>query len=119
MEAKKRIKYSKQLETDEIEEIMMEEESDEESEEINDSIDPHENVSSSSSSSEDEDDDNEELEMQFRVRRPGDSANILDFTGPPNGINRTAAPNINATSSTLSIFIFFFQLTYLLIYLWS
>jgi hypothetical protein len=44
---------------------MMEEESDE-LEDINDLIDPDDNVSSSS---EDEDDDNEELEMQFRVRR--------------------------------------------------
>jgi hypothetical protein len=65
--------------------------------------------SSSSSEEEEEDNDNEELEMQFRVRRRGDSANILDFTGPPNGINRTAAPDINASSSPLSTFILFFQ----------
>jgi hypothetical protein len=92
MEAKKRIKRP---EPDEIEEIMMEEESDEELEVINDSIDPHDNVSSSSSAAaeaeagedddydddeEEEDDDNEELEMQFCVRRRGDSANILDFS---------------------------------------
>jgi hypothetical protein len=64
---------------------------------------------SSSEEEEEEEEDNEELEMQFRVRRWGDSANILDFTGPPNGINRTAAPDINATSSPLSIFILFFQ----------
>jgi hypothetical protein len=45
MEAKKRIKYSKRLEPHEIEEIMMEEESDEELEEIHDSTDPRDNVS--------------------------------------------------------------------------
>jgi hypothetical protein len=49
---------------------MMEEESDEELEEINDSIDLHDNVSESSSEEEEEEEeDNEELEMQFRVRR--------------------------------------------------
>jgi hypothetical protein len=46
MEPKKRNKYSERLEPDEIEEIMMEEESDEELEDINNSIDPHDNVSS-------------------------------------------------------------------------
>jgi hypothetical protein len=110
MEPVKRIKYSKRLEPDEIQEIMMEEESDEELEEIHDSIDRHDNVSSSSSEEEEEeDDDNEDLELQFRVRRPGDSAKILDFSGPPNGVNRTAASDINAASSPLSIFILFFQ----------
>jgi hypothetical protein len=111
MEAEKRINYySKRLEGGEIEEILIEEESDEELEEINDLIHPPENASSSSSSSSsEEEEEEEEEEMRFRVRRRGDSANILDFTGYPNGINRTAAPDINATSSPFSIFILFFQ----------
>jgi hypothetical protein len=98
MEAEKRINYySKRLEGGEIEEILMEEESDEELEEINDLIHPPENASSSSSSSEEEEEE-EEGEMRFRVRRRGDSANILDFTGYPNGINRTAAPDIGGAT---------------------
>jgi hypothetical protein len=86
MEAKKRIKLID--EAGEIEEILMEEGSEKELEEINDSIDPLDNVSEEEEEEEDDDDDDdsEVSELQFRVRRRGDSANILDFTGSPNGI---------------------------------
>jgi hypothetical protein len=85
MEGKKRIKLLE--EAGEIEEILMEDESDEELEAINDSIDPPDNVSEEEDEDDDDDDDNNEVpELQFRVRRRGDSGNILDFTGSPNGI---------------------------------
>jgi hypothetical protein len=38
-----------------------------------------------------------------------DSPKVLNFTNLPSGINRSAAPNINAHSSPFSIFILFFQ----------
>lgn len=50
----------------------------------------------------------EEVIIGFRSRRPGDSGNELNFAPSFVGINRTAAPNINANSSPLSIFILFF-----------
>jgi hypothetical protein len=62
----------------------------------------------SSSSSEDEE-DAEETEVTFRSARAGDSSNFLNFTGPSNGVNRSAAPDINAESSSFSIFILFFR----------
>jgi hypothetical protein len=61
-----------------------------------------------SSSSEDED-STEETEVTFWARRPGDSSNVFDFIGPPNGVNRSAASDINAVSSPISIFILFFR----------
>jgi len=61
----------------------------------------------SSSSSEDED-NTEETEVMFRTRRAEDSSNVFDFTGPPSGVNRSVAPDINAESSPLSIFMLFF-----------
>jgi hypothetical protein len=61
-----------------------------------------------SSSSEDED-DAEETEVAFRATRAGDSSNFLNFTGPPNGVNRTAASDINAESTPFSIFIHLFR----------
>ena len=45
----------------------------------------------------------------FRTRRAKDSSNVFDFTGPPNGVYRLAAPDINAESSPLSIFMLFFR----------
>ena len=60
-----------------------------------------------SSSSEDE--DTEEIEVTFRDTRAGDSSNVFDFTGPPNGVNRSAASDINAESSPFSISILFFR----------
>src|SRR5215469_12888690 len=101
MEPQKRGKYSKLLEPEEVEEILMDEESDEELEEIDDGV-------QSSSSSEDED-NTEETEVMFRNRRAEDSSNVFDFTGPPSGVNRSVAPDINAESSPLSIFMLFFR----------
>jgi hypothetical protein len=63
-------------------------------------------VQSSSSS---EDDDVEETKVVFQAMRAGDSSNFLNFTGPPNGINQSAASDINAQSSPFSIFILFFR----------
>jgi hypothetical protein len=65
MEPRKRMKYSKLLEPEEIQELIMEEESDEEVD-INDSIEPHRIVSYSSSSSSSEEDD-DDLDIQFRA----------------------------------------------------
>src|SRR5215469_3078438 len=45
----------------------------------------------------------------FRNRRAEDSSNVFDFTGPPSGVNRSVAPDINAESSPLSIFMLFFR----------
>jgi hypothetical protein len=98
MELQKRTRYSKRLSAEEIEEIMMEDESDEVLEELNEFIEPYENVSSSSSGNEAED-----VEISFRVRRLRDSPKVLDFTGPPSGINRSAALNINVKSVTVCV----------------
>jgi hypothetical protein len=105
MEHKKRARYSEPLDAEELKEILMEEESDEELEELNEFIEPHKNMSSSSSS----DNEAEETDIRFRDRRPEDSPKVLDFTGPPSGINSSAAPNINAQPSPFSIFVLFFQ----------
>ena len=104
MEPNKRAEYSKSLDPEEIEEILMDEESDEELEDRDEVVKPR---VQSSSSSEDED-VAEETEVAFRAIRAGDSSNFLNFTGPPNGVNRSAAPDINAESSPFSIFILFF-----------
>jgi len=101
MEPQKRGKYSKPLEPEEIEEVLMDEDSDKELEEI----DEH---TQSSSSSEDED-NTEETEVMFRTRRAEDSSQVFDFTGPPSGVNCSAAPDINAESSPLSLFMLFFR----------
>ena len=105
MEPHKRAKHSKSLDPDEIEEVLMDEDSDEE---LEDRDEVMECRIQSSSSSEDEE-DTEEIEVTFRATRPGDSSNVLDFTGPPNGVNRSAASDINAESSPFSIFILFFR----------
>jgi len=93
MEPQKRAKYSKSLDPDEIEDVLMDEESDEELEDRDKVVKPR--VQSSSS----EDDDVEETEVAFRATRAGDSSNFLNFTGPPNGVNQSAAFDINAESS--------------------
>jgi hypothetical protein len=67
---------------------MMEEESDE-LEELTEFIEPTENISLSSSSLSNE---AEEREIRFRDRRPEDLPKVLDFTGPPSGINRRSWP---------------------------
>jgi hypothetical protein len=69
MEAHKRAKCSKSLDPDEIEEVLMDEESDEELEDRDEVVEP---CVQSSSSSEDED-DAEETEVAFRTKRAGDS----------------------------------------------
>jgi len=104
MEPHKRAKYSKSLDPDEIEEVLMNEEYDEELEDRDQVVEPSVH---SSLSSEDED-DAEETEVAFRGTRAGDSSNFLNFTGSPNGVNRSAASDINAESSPFSIFILFF-----------
>jgi hypothetical protein len=81
----------------------MDEESDE-LEKTDKVVEPH--VQSSSPS---EDDDVEEIEVAFRATRVGDSSNLLNFTGLPNGVNHSAASDINAESSLFSIFILFFR----------
>ena len=83
MEPHKRAKYSKSLDPDEIEEVLMDEESDEELEDTDKVVEPH---VQSSSSSEDED-AAEETEVAFQATKAGDSSNFLNFTGPPNGFN--------------------------------
>ena len=83
----------------------MDEESDEELEDRDEAV---ESSVHSSSSSEDED-EAEETEVAFRATRAGDSSNFLNFTGPPNGVNRSTGSDINTESSALSIFILFFR----------
>ena len=98
MEPQKRAKHSKSLDPNEIEEVLMDEESDEELED--EVMEPR--VQSSSSS---EDEYNaEKTEVAFRAARAGDSPIFLNFTGPP-----SAASDINAESSVFSIFILFFR----------
>ena len=105
MEPHKRAKYSKSLDPDEIEEVLMDEESDEELEDK--VVEPR--VQPSSSSEDEDEEDAEEAEVAFRPARAGDSSNFLNFTVPPNGIKQSAASDINAESSSFSIFILFFR----------
>jgi hypothetical protein len=86
--------YSKHLDAEETEEIRTEEEFDEL--ELSEFTEPTENISFSSSN------EAEEEEIGFHAKRPGDSPELLDFTGPPSGINRTAAANINTQSAILN-----------------
>jgi hypothetical protein len=62
----------------------------------------------SSSSSEDED-NTEETEVMFRPRRAEDSSVVFAFTGPTSGVSRSAAPDVSAKSSPLSLFMLFFR----------
>ena len=101
MEPHKRAKYSKSLDPDKIEEVLMDEELEDRDEVVKPRV-------QSSSSSEDED-DAEETKVALRATRAGDSSNFLNFTGPPNVVNRSAASDINAESSPFSVFIFFFR----------
>ena len=105
MEPHKRAKYSKSLDPYEIEEVLMDEDSDEELEDRDEVMEPRVQPSSSSEN----EDDPEETEVSFRTTRAGDSSNFLNFTGPPNGVNHSAASDINAESSPFSIFILFFR----------
>jgi hypothetical protein len=105
MEPHKRAKYSKSLYPDEIEEVLMDEESDEELEDGDEAVECSVQYSSSS----EYEDDEEATEVAFRATRARDSSNFLNFTGPPNGVERSAASYINAESSPFSIFILFFR----------
>ena len=107
MEPQKQGKYSKLLKPEEIEEVLMDEDSDEELEWIDERM-------QSSSSSEDEE-CTKETEVMFRTRRAEDSSNVFEFTGPPHGVSRSAAPDINVQSSPLSIFMLFFRQIFQLI----
>jgi hypothetical protein len=91
MEPHKRAKYSKSPDPDEIEEVLMDEESDEELEDRDEVVEPR--VQSSSS----EDGDAEDTEIAFWATRARDSS---DFTGPPNGVNQSAASDTNAEFSS-------------------
>ena len=86
----------------------MEDESDEELEELNELVEGSENASScaSSSSPPPSSSGEEEIEIEFCHRRITDTANIHDFTGLPNGIKQSAAPNISTESSPFTIFFF-------------
>jgi hypothetical protein len=84
---------------------MMDEESDEKLEETDELV---KSRVQSASFSEDED-NTEETEVTFRVRRAGDSSNVFDFSGPLNGVNRSAASDINVESSSFSIYCLFFR----------
>jgi len=91
----------------------MEDESDEELEELNELIEGSQNASSPASSSYSSppppSSDEEETEIEFRGRRETDTANIHDFTGLPNGVKQSAAPNISPESTPFTIFFIFFQ----------
>jgi hypothetical protein len=62
-----------------------------------------------SSSSSDDQDDIEETEGTLQATRAGESSNVFDFTGPPNGVNQSAASNMNAESVHSSILILFLR----------
>jgi hypothetical protein len=93
----------------------MDEECDEELEQQNNLIQPQVQYYCSSSDEyehdddDDDDDDAEEPKLAFRARIARDALKVIDFTGRPNGLNRSAAPNINNMFSPFSIFILFFQ----------
>ena len=75
MEPHKRAKYSKSLDPDEIEAVLMDEDSDEELEDRDKVMEPH--VQSSLSS--ENEDDPEETEVAFRTTRAGDSSDFLNL----------------------------------------
>jgi len=86
MEPRKQARYSKSMETPEIVEILMEDESDEELEEVNKLSDGSHNASSAASFSSSSrpppppSSDEEEIEIEFHHRRETDTACIHDFT---------------------------------------
>jgi len=113
METQKRARYSKSMESPEIVEILMEDESDEELEELNELIEGSQNASPSVSSPPHSppspSSDEEEIEIEFRHRTGTDTAGIHDFTGLPHGIKQSAVPNISPESSPFTIFFLFFR----------
>jgi hypothetical protein len=104
MDSPKQARYSKSMESPEIVEMLMEEDSDVELEELNELIEGSQNISSSPPPSSDE----EEIEIEFCHRRETDTASIHEFTGLPNGISQSAVLNISPESSPLTIFFLFF-----------
>jgi len=92
------------MESLEIVEILMEDESDKELKELNKLTEGSQNASSSPPPSSS---DEEKIEIEFRHRRETDTASIHDFTGLPNGIKQSAAPNISPESSPFTIFFSF------------
>ena len=99
------------MESPEIVEILMEDDSDEELEELNKLIEGSQNTSSSSASSSPPPSSSyeEEIEIEFCHRRETDTAIIHDFTGLPNDIKQSAVPYISPESSPFTIFFLFFQ----------
>ena len=98
------------MESPEIVEILMEDDSDEELEELNKLIEGSQNTSSSASSSPPPSSSyEEEIEIEFCHRRETDTAIIHDFTGLPNDIKQSAVPYISPESSPFTIFFLFFQ----------
>ena len=91
MKPHKQAKNSKSLDPDKIEELLMDEQSDEELEDRDEVVD----LRVQSSSTSDDEDDVEGTKVAFRTTRAGDSSNFLNFTAPPNGINSSAASDIN------------------------
>jgi len=87
------------MESLEIVETLMEGESDEELEKLNELIEGSQNASSSASStSPPPSSDEEEIGIEFHHRRETDTASIHDFTGLPNGIKQSAVPYISPES---------------------
>ena len=110
MEPPKRARYCKSMESPEILEILMEDDSEEELEELNELIEGSQNASSSSPPSPPPpSSDEEEIEIEFCHRRETDTDSIHDFTGLPNGIRQSAVPNISPESSPFTVFFFFCQ----------
>jgi len=110
MEPRKRARYSESMESPEIVEILMEDESDEELKELNELMEGSQNASSSASSSPPPpSSDEEDKEIEFCHRRETDTARIHDFPGLPHGIKQYAVPNISPESSPFTIFFLFFQ----------
>ena len=77
MEPHKQAKYSKSLDPYEIEEVLLDEESDKELEDKDKVMEPRVQYSSSSEA----EDDAEETEVAFRATRARDLSNFLNFTG--------------------------------------
>ena len=103
MEPPKQVRYSKSMESLEIVEILMEDDSDEE---LNELVEGSQNASSSSPPPPSSDE--EEIEIEFHHRRETDTASIHDFTRLPNGIKQSTVPNISPESSPFTkCFLFF------------
>jgi len=94
------------MELPEIVEMLVGDESDEELEKLNKLIEDSQNASSSASFSPPPSSSDEE-EIEFRHIRETDIASIHYFTGLPNDIKQSAAPNTSPESSPFTIFFSF------------